>query len=122
MRVPQLLLTLGLAAIVAGCDSEVASEEPAATPVRVAAAHFPDGPLTIVPLALALGTVMDSATAAILLASNIGGDSDSVASIAGAVLGARIPETVDDDWYEQVEAINGHHLMALAERLAALRQ
>ena len=52
---------------------------------EVAARYFPDGPLTIVPLALALGTVMDSAEAAILLATNIGGDSDSVASIAGAI-------------------------------------
>jgi RND family efflux transporter MFP subunit len=33
-----LLATLAFAVIVAGCDSEVASEEPAATPVRVAAA------------------------------------------------------------------------------------
>ena len=91
-------------------------------PSRVAAACFPDGPLAIVPLALSLGVVMDSAANAILLAANVGGDSDSVASIAGAVLGARFPETVDEDWYRQVEAINGHNLMALAERLSALRQ
>jgi ADP-ribosylglycohydrolase len=90
--------------------------------IRVAAIYFPDSPLTIVPLALTLGVVMNSATAAILLAANVGGDSDSVASIAGAVLGARLPETVDDDWYQQVEAVNGHNLMALAERLNALRQ
>jgi ADP-ribosylglycohydrolase len=57
----------------------------------VAAKYFPNGPLTIVPLALALGTVMPSAEAGILLATNIGGDSDSVASIAGAILGARYP-------------------------------
>jgi ADP-ribosylglycohydrolase len=91
-------------------------------PARIAAACFPDGPLTIVPLALALATLMDSAAAAILVAANVGGDSDSVASIAGAVLGARRPETVDDDWYEQVEAINAHNLTALAGRLSALRE
>ena len=90
-------------------------------PARVAAAYFPDSPLTIVPLALTLGAVMDSAASAILLAGNVGGDSDSVASIAGAVLGARYPETVDDNWYRQVEAINGHDLTGLAERLSALR-
>jgi multidrug efflux system membrane fusion protein len=38
MRIHQLLASLAFAVIVAGCDSEVASEEPAATPVRVAAA------------------------------------------------------------------------------------
>ena len=61
-------------------------------PAEVAARYSPNGPLTIVPLALALGTVMPSAEAAILLATNIGGDSDSVASIAGAILGARYPK------------------------------
>jgi ADP-ribosylglycohydrolase len=87
----------------------------------VAARYFPDDPLTIVPLALAIGTVMHSAEAAILLATNTGGDSDSVASIAGAVLGARLPETVNQEWYAAVETINGHDLTALGERLSALR-
>ena len=45
----------------------------------VGAKYFPDHPLTIVPLAIALATVMRSAEAAILLTTNIGGDSDSVA-------------------------------------------
>ena len=44
--------------------------------------------MTIVPLALGLATTMQSAEEAILLAANIGGDSDSVASIAGGILGA----------------------------------
>ena len=57
---------------------------------------FLNGPLTIVPLALALATVMRSAEKAILVATNIGGDSDSVASIAGGILGARHPETIND--------------------------
>jgi ADP-ribosylglycohydrolase len=77
--------------------------------------------LRIVPLALALGTVMRSAEAAILLAANIGGDSDSVASIAGAILGARYPETVNDEWYVVVERVNNHNLLSLAEDLAGLR-
>ena len=90
-------------------------------PAEVAARYFPEGPLTIVPLALALGTVMRSAEAAILLAANIGGDSDSVASIAGAILGARYPESVNDEWYAVVERINSHDLPSLAEGLAGLR-
>jgi ADP-ribosylglycohydrolase len=88
---------------------------------EVAARYFPNGPLTIVPLALALGTVMPSAEAGILLATNIGGDSDSVASIAGAILGARYPDTVNNEWYEVVERVNSHDLRSLAEALNVLR-
>lgn len=73
------------------------------------------------PLALALGTVMPSAEAAILLAANIGGDSDSVASIAGAILGARYPDTVNDEWHAVVERVNRHDLLSLAEALSGLR-
>jgi ADP-ribosylglycohydrolase len=97
------------------CDSRALRAE------DVAARCFPNSPLTIVPLALALATIMDSAEAAILLATNVGGDSDSVASIAGAVLGARCPETVNADWYEVVERVNAHDLLALADDLAAVR-
>src|SRR5438128_10827507 len=57
-------------------------------PGTVGAKYFPDSPLTIVPLAVALAAVTDSAEATVLLATNIGGDSDSVASIAGAIVGA----------------------------------
>lgn len=64
---------------------------------------------------------MSSAEAGILLATNIGGDSDSVASIAGAILGARYPDTVNDEWYEVVERVNSHGLRSLAEALSGLR-
>src|SRR5262245_52221152 len=87
----------------------------------VSAAYFPDNPLTIVPLALVLGALMHSAESAILLAANIGGDSDSVASIAGAILGARCPETINGGWYAVVEAVNGHNLGVLAMDLSKLR-
>jgi ADP-ribosylglycohydrolase len=87
----------------------------------IATNWFPDGPLTIVPLAIALATVMRSVEAAILLAANVGGDSDSVASIAGSILGARCPETVNEQWYAAVEAVNGHRLARLADDLAGVR-
>jgi ADP-ribosylglycohydrolase len=90
-------------------------------PETLAVRHFPDGPLTIVPLALTLGTMMESAEAATLVAANLGGDSDSVASIAAAILGARRPETVNDQWYAVVEMVNGHRLVPLAEALSELR-
>ncbi len=73
-------------------------------PNEVAAAYFPRTPLTVVPLAIALATILESAEAAILLAANVGGDSDSVASIAGAILGARCPETINGEWYAVVES------------------
>jgi ADP-ribosylglycohydrolase len=91
-------------------------------PAAVADRYFPDDPLTIVPLAIAIAAVMESADAAILLATNIGGDSDSVASIAGSILGARYPETVSDEWFGIVELVNGHGLTALAEDLAGIRR
>jgi ADP-ribosylglycohydrolase len=97
------------------------SRRPELDAADVAANHFPNDPLSIVPLAIALATVMDSARSAILLAANVGGDSDSVASIAGAILGARFPESVSEDWYAVVEVINDHRLVAIGEALSALR-
>jgi ADP-ribosylglycohydrolase len=90
-------------------------------PAVVAARCFPRTPLTIVPLALALATLLSSAGEAILLAANLGGDSDSVASIAGGILGARAPHTVSAQWCAVVETVNGHNLDALADALAAVR-
>jgi ADP-ribosylglycohydrolase len=91
-------------------------------PAEVAAKYFPNDPLTIVPLAIAIAAVMESADAAILLATNIGGDSDSVASIAGSILGARYPHTVNDEWYGIVEMVNGHGLIALGVDLSGIRR
>lgn len=90
-------------------------------PAEVAARCFPNQPMTIVPLALGLATVMQSAEDAILLATNIGGDSDSVGSIAGGILGAMYPNTVNQHWYEVVERTNDHDLVAIANELARLR-
>ena len=87
----------------------------------VATRCFPNGPLTIVPLALGLATVMRSAADAILLAANVGGDSDSVASIAGGILGAIHPMTVNSDWFEVVERVNGDNVAVLAQELVGLR-
>jgi ADP-ribosylglycohydrolase len=94
---------------------------PALRAADVASRCFPDSPLTIVPLALGLATVLPSAEEAILLAANIGGDSDSVASIAGGILGAMFPDTVNRQWHDVVEQVNGHGLAALATELTRLR-
>jgi ADP-ribosylglycohydrolase len=55
--------------------------------------------------------------AAVRLGANITGDSDSVASIAGGILGARLgTAALPTDWVERLE--NRDQLMAVAERLA----
>ena len=63
---------------------------------------------------------MESTELAILLEANIG-DSDSVASVAGSILGARYPGSVNEDWYGTVEAVNDHRLSRFGENLSALR-
>jgi ADP-ribosylglycohydrolase len=93
-------------------------------PNDLSATYFPDSPLTIVPLAITLAVLMESAKDAILLAANIGGDSDSVASIAGGILGASHPETIDAQWYAAVEQVNGFGLEVeqIAAGLSGLRR
>jgi ADP-ribosylglycohydrolase len=95
---------------------------PALEPADVASRCFPNQPLTIVPLAVALATLMQSAGEAILLAANVGGDSDSVASIAGGILGAIRPDSINDDWCTVVEAVNHHDLEVIAAKLSQVRE
>ncbi len=116
----------GRAAVVFATALRAVHEDLASLPAlqaqEVAARCFPDRPLTIVPLALALAALLPSAETAILLAANIGGDSDSVASVAGGILGALHPSTVNQRWHEVVERVNEHDLVALAGELASLRR
>ena len=83
--------------------------------------YFPNKPQNIVPLALVLALVTQSAQETTLLAANIGGDSDSVASIGGAVAGALHPETVNEEWFDVVCRTNSEDLIGAATSLAALR-
>ena len=82
---------------------------------------FPDRTAVIVPLAISLALVTQSASETILLATNIGGDTDSVASIGGGLAAAMFPQSVNDGWYEGVERVNNHKLVDVAVKLAALR-
>ena len=84
--------------------------------------YFPDKPQNIVPLAISLALVTQSAQQTALLAANIGGDSDSVASIGGAIAGALHPETVNEGWFKVVNLVNEDGLLDLATSLAALRR
>ena len=65
--------------------------------------------------------LLRSAVPTILLAANVEGDSDSVASVAASILGARYPGSVNDHWYGIVEAVNDHRLTRFGEDLGALR-
>lgn len=89
---------------------------------EIAHQYFPNKPQNIVPLAISLALVTQSAQETALLAVNVGGDSDSVASIGGAIAGALYPETVSKEWFEVVSVINEDELLDLATSLAALRR
>jgi hypothetical protein len=83
--------------------------------------YFPDRPHTIVPLAISLAVITQSAEQTTLLAANIGGDSDSVASIGSAIAAALNPATVNEEWYQVVKSINKDNLVETAISLAGLR-
>ena len=88
---------------------------------EIASQYFPNKPQNIVPLAISLALVTQSAQQTALLAANIGGDSDSVASMGSAIAGALHPETVNEEWFEVVNMINDAELLNTAKSLAALR-
>ncbi len=90
-------------------------------PDDLAQRYFPDRPETKVPLAISLALITGSAAETILLAANIGGDADSVASIGGAIAGALDPGSVDESWFEVVRSVNGHELEKLGEGLIGRR-
>jgi ADP-ribosylglycohydrolase len=83
--------------------------------------YFPDKPETKVPLAINLAILTGSSQRTILLAANVGGDSDSVASIGAAIAGALHPDTVNDAWFDVVRFINHDDLVDVAEALARFR-
>jgi ADP-ribosylglycohydrolase len=83
--------------------------------------YFPNTPENIVPLAISLALITQSAQQTALLAANIGGDSDSVASIGSAIAGALHPQTVNEEWFDVVSRINADDLVPMATALATLR-
>ena len=87
---------------------------------EIAEQYFPNKPENIVPLAISLALVTQSAEQTILVAANLGGDSDSVASIGGAIAGALRPETVNYQWFEIVNSVNGEGFLRDAISLATL--
>jgi len=90
-------------------------------PDDLASKYFPDKPETKVPLAISLAVITKSVEETTLLAANIGGDADSVASIGGAIAGAIDPTTINQDWFDVVKSVNNDDLTEVASSLAALR-
>jgi ADP-ribosylglycohydrolase len=91
------------------------------SPDAIAERHFPDKPAAIVPLAISLAVITESAEDTALLASNIGGDTDSVASIGSAIAGALHPASVNAEWFRIVRSVNPgecEELLLLAGALA----
>ncbi len=91
---------------------------------EIAETFFPNEPANIVPLAIGLALVTESAEVTTLIAANVGGDSDSVASIGGAIAAALRPQTLNEAWFRVVYAINPaecDQLFALAHELARRR-
>lgn len=87
------------------------------TPSRISQKYLPERTHTIIPLAIALALLTRSAEKTTLLAANIGGDTDSVASMGAAIAGAMNPNSINGDWYEIVKEVNGNELIELAQSI-----
>jgi ADP-ribosylglycohydrolase len=87
----------------------------------IAQQYCPDKTENIVPVAISLALITESAEETALLAANICGDSDSVASIGSAIAGALCPESVNERWFEVVSSVNGDDILEMATSLAAMR-
>ncbi|MBI4391332.1 MAG: ADP-ribosylglycohydrolase family protein [candidate division NC10 bacterium] len=72
-------------------------------------------------LALCLAYFAADARQAILEAANLGGDADTVASMAGGIAAALSPDTLPPEWVVEVERVNNLDLAAVARRLCDLR-
>ena len=81
---------------------------------EVARQYFPNSPQISVPLAISLALITQSVEKTVLFAANLGGDSDSVASIGGAIAGALRPETINESWFEVVRTTIEENLLNLA--------
>jgi len=73
---------------------------------EIAEKCFPKEPVNIVPLAIGLALVTESAEATTLIAANVGGDSDSVASIGSAIAAALCPQSLNEAWFRVVSSVN----------------
>lgn len=110
-----------IAESLANMHADLSSRHPL-TVDYIAEEYFPATPETKVPLAISLALLTRSAERTALIAANVGGDSDSVASMGGAIAGALRPDTVNEGWFDVVTKVNGDDLIEVALGLAALRR
>lgn len=75
-----------------------------------------------VPYALSMVYGLNSAEDIILGIVNHGGDADSVASMAGSLSAAMMPNTLPKNWVKTVEKANNLHLSDIALKLLELRK
>ncbi|AKU17187.1 ADP-ribosylglycohydrolase family protein [Luteipulveratus mongoliensis] len=77
-----------------------------------------------VPTAFALlEDALSDPRAGLSRAASLGGDTDTIAAILGAITGARLGRSgLPQDWCETVERVNGLDLAAVAGRLLSLRE
>ncbi|HIC94609.1 MAG TPA: ADP-ribosylglycohydrolase family protein, partial [Anaerolineae bacterium] len=80
-------------------------------------------PWELVPCALGLAHLAEGMPMpAMLMGANMGGDTDTLASLAGSICGAlQGIGAFDGEMLAQVEAVNSLDLRTLAQRLLALR-
>ena len=109
-----------IAESIADMHADLSSRHPL-TVDYIAEKYFPATPETKVPLAISLALLTLSAEGTALIAANLCGDSDSVASMGGAIAGALRPDTVNEGWFDVVAKVNDDDLIEGALGLAALR-
>ncbi|MCC6805450.1 MAG: ADP-ribosylglycohydrolase family protein [Anaerolineae bacterium] len=78
----------------------------------------------LLPCAVGLAGLADGdPQQAMLWAANLGGDSDTLASMTGALCGGwRGLSAINREWLEQVETVNGLDVSATAEKLVVMRR
>src|SRR5262249_40318719 len=97
---------------------------PSLSAEEIAEKCFPKDHQNIVPLAIGLALVTESAEETTLIAANVGGDSDSVASIGSAIAAALCPQSLNKAWFRVVYSINPaecDRLFAIASSLTERR-
>lgn len=76
----------------------------------------------LVPIAIAIAIHSLDAREAILIATNMGNDADTTASIAGAIAATIHPESLPGDWVDAMERKNNHQISELGSALIKQRE
>ncbi len=80
------------------------------------------GAMAVVPVAIAIGALSESAREAILAAANLGGDADTVSSIAGSLAAISELASIPAEWRDAVFPVGADSLELLGRRLALVSE